>query len=299
MAEASQQSLLAKFLDPQAEATIHVLEASQLIRELWDLAPLSASAYLHLSKAYLAALLIQSLSDLEDKQRLSLEWRLDFCPMGHLYVDSLEHGKIRGSFTKGNIFSEDHIQSLGSGTFQVSKKNARIKSNSSGYIASSGDIATDLQNYLLQSEQKNCGIGISVLFDWNEKEKKPIVHKAFAYLIHILPESSADKKEYLLSKWHQQMTMIGPPSQWALQHENGIESLTEMAKLLAFSEEVKMLYHYPLEHKCNCDEDRVRNALLISEDAKESDDQEKELHITCQFCFKIYTYSQKLKKFIS
>ena len=144
----------------------------------------------------------------------------------------------------------------------------------------SGEIAEDIAEYFVQSEQTPTACALGVLVDRDQS-----VRAAGGYLIQLLPGAPEDvigKIEAGIEKAGAVTSMLdtGMTAQELLQ--------TVMADM-----DLEILETSPVEYRCYCDRDRV-TATLISLGRKELQeivDEGETIHIECQFCDTIYDFT--------
>ncbi|MBS1984156.1 MAG: Hsp33 family molecular chaperone HslO [Bdellovibrionales bacterium] len=248
-----------------ADGTIIVaIEAKDLLQAQMDRTHAHPPSMIHLGQAMLSALLIQALTDPEENDRVQAEWLVDG-PFGHVYAEAFGTGRLRG--TVGNLKTPAELlgQSVGNGVFQVRKHH-----NSSvytGMIETTGQISTDLVEYLEKSEQRLCGANLSVKIEWDESgtaDNFPFrIKSAHGFLVHVLPEGvSGERRQKLLERWDAQIRALGPISQWKL----SVESRTvteEMVSMLSMEIPHRTIFETPVNLHCTCSEDRAARAVAL------------------------------------
>ena len=143
----------------------------------------------------------------------------------------------------------------------------------------SGEIAEDIAEYFVQSEQTPTACALGVLVDVDQS-----VRAAGGYLIQLLPGAPEDvigKIEAGIEKAGAVTAMLdtGMTAQQLLE--------TVMADM-----DLEILETSPVEYRCYCSRDRV-TATLISLGRKELQeivDEGETIHIECQFCDTIYHF---------
>lgn len=278
---------LVKAISENQEAVVYALDATELVQESMERLDAWPPATKHLGQGMMASLLLQALADMEDKDSLSLQW---MCPgpFGHLYVESRNYGECRGTIHKPRPPVQDYDTNLGPGLLQVRRT---IHGNSSTSIVNStGDVSTDVVEYLEKSEQKNCGINLSVVIDWDEKDPNKFkVRSALAYLIHILPQPTEQKLNDALVRWNRQMSTLGPISKWSLRPE---QNTLDMLRLITGEEEPNVVMNQRVLFACNCSEERAMKALALLENQEKKEGSfhsQAETEIRCEYCGRTYT----------
>lgn len=144
----------------------------------------------------------------------------------------------------------------------------------------SGEIAEDIAQYFVQSEQCPTACALGVLVDVDQH-----VRAAGGYLIQLLPgapEETIDRIEAGIQKAGAVTGLLdqGMTAQQLLE--------TVMADL-----DLEILETSPVEYRCYCSRDRV-TSTLISLGRKELEEivaDQETIHIECQFCDTIYDFT--------
>lgn len=143
----------------------------------------------------------------------------------------------------------------------------------------SGEIAEDITEYFVQSEQTLTACALGVLVDTDQS-----VRAAGGYLIQLLPgapDEVVDVIEAGIEKAGAVTSVL----------DKGL-SAQGMLELVMEGLELEILETSPVEYRCYCDRDRV-TATLISLGKKELQeivDEGETIHIECQFCDTIYDF---------
>lgn len=278
---------LIKAISENQEAVVYALDATPLVQESMERIGAWPPATKHLGQAMMASLLLQALSDAEEKEGLSLQW---MCagPFGHCYVESRNYGECRGTIQYPRPPVQDYDTNLGPGLLQVRRT---IRGNSATSIVNaSGDVSHDIVEFLEKSEQKNCGINLSVVIDWDENNPDTFkVKAALAYLIHILPQPTEQKLNDALVRWNRQMSSLGAISKWSLRPE---QNTLDMLRLITGEEEPNVVMNQRVMFSCNCSEERAMRALALLENQEKKEGSfhpEPETEIRCEYCGRTYT----------
>ena len=143
----------------------------------------------------------------------------------------------------------------------------------------SGEIAEDITEYFVQSEQTLTACALGVLVDTDQ-----IVRAAGGYLIQLLPGAPDEVVDVIEA---------------GIQNAGAVTSVLDkgltargMLELVMEGLELEILETSPVEYRCYCDRDRV-TATLISLGKKELQeivDEGETIHIECQFCDTIYAF---------
>lgn len=277
---------LLKAISENQEVVVYALDATSLVQESMERIDCWPPATKHLGQAMMASVLLQALSDSEDGETLSLQWNCAG-PFGHLYAEARNYGEVRGTIQHPQPPVADYETGLGEGILQVRRAHGAVGRTS--VVNATGQVGADLVEFLEQSEQKNCGINLSVVIDWDEKDKSKFkVSSALAYLIHVLPQPTEAKLNEALLRWDRQMQALGPISRWLLRPEC---VPLDMLRLICGEENPKLVMNQRVKFACKCSTDRAERALALLEaqEKKEGSFQEgKATNIRCEYCGKTY-----------
>jgi len=286
--ESQPSGSIKKHLLDSGEVVIVAASAKDLVQELMDRIAAYPPAMLHLGQACVASLLLQSLTDKMGTEKVELQWLCDG-PFGNLYVESLGLGKVRGTITNPKAEVESLKQSLGKGLFQVRRVQSEAKVPFTGIVNAVGQVGVDLVEYLEKSEQKNCGMSLSVKIGLDESRKPNpfVVEQAEGYLVHLLPQSTEERKNFLLRSWDRHMTELGPLSQWKISSEPS-EMTTEIISFLVAKPVSRFLFEEKLQLYCTCSMERAERALSLLTDGERRElidsDGKNVLEMNCEYC---------------
>lgn len=285
---------LQKCLTKNKEAVVYVINATELLQESMERIESWPPATKHIGQAMMATLLLQSLTEAEDNEHVSMQW---MCPgdFGHVYAQARNYGEVRATITNPRPPVSDYDTGLGVGLLQVRReKNGRATTS---VVKAIGDVSADTVEYLEKSEQRNCGVNLSVLIDWQDKKKTKFrVRSALGYLIHILPQPNEAKMNEALLRWDQQMQILGPISKWALSPKD----LTgDMLRLITSEDEPQIVMTQRVKFACNCSEERASRALNLLESQEEKEGilpPITQTEIRCEYCGKTYSIQSSRDK---
>ncbi len=178
-----------------------IVHASTMVREMQANHELDPLGTLILGQAYIGAALMCSSLKGHDRLSLSLE-----CsgPVKGLHVDANTRGEIRGYLQNAHICMESAdkpsrlSQVFGAGFLTVTKYLGNPQKAYTGQVMlEHGNLAKDIANYYLTSEQIPTAIALSVAFDENEQ-----ITGAGGIFLQALPgahETKIDQAQTLLS----------------------------------------------------------------------------------------------------
>ncbi len=143
-----------------------------------------------------------------------------------------------------------------------------------------GEIAEDVAAYFVESEQVPTVCALGVLLNRDQT-----VDVAGGYLLQLLPgapDSLIDQLEASVAKAGSVSGMM----------KNGLGP-AEIIETLLGKDEVEILETTPISYKCYCSRERVASTI-ISLGAKEMQDiidEGQDIHVDCQFCDTVYTFT--------
>jgi molecular chaperone Hsp33 len=281
---------LTKSISENQEAVVYALDATQLVQESMARIDCWPPATKHLGQAMMAAVLLQALTEAEDNETVSLQW---MCPgpFGHVFAEARNYGEVRGTIQYPRAPVEDYETTLGEGLLQVRRAKGLVFGTTS-IVNSVGVVSTDLVEYLEKSEQRNCGVNLMVLIDWEDETKTKFrVRSALAYLIHILPQATEQKMNDALLRWDRRMRELGTMQRWMLRED---QITLDMLRLITGEENPKVVMNQRVKFHCNCSEERAARALALLEvqEEKEGSFQDPDnTEIRCEYCGRTYTIS--------
>ena len=254
-------------------------------RNIHTLLPMATAA---LGRALLGA---SMLGDMLKEQKGSLTLQIKGGgPLGTVLAVSDYEGNVRGYVQNPHVeLMEKHQGKLdvgaavgSTGTLTVIK-DIGLKEPYVGSIGLfSGEIADDLAMYFVESEQipTACALGVLVGTDQS-------VTSAGGYLIQLLPGASDD----IIDKIEAGVHRVGSVSH-AL--EGGLDGDGLLRAVLS-DFQLEILEKHPVEYRCYCSQDRVTRALISMgrEELSSLIRDQGQADLTCQFCDKVYHYSQE------
>lgn len=142
-----------------------------------------------------------------------------------------------------------------------------------------GEIAEDLAQYMVESEQIPAAVGLGVLIGTDKTVKA-----AGGFIVQLMPGAP----EELITKLEDNIFMMDQLT--TVLDEDGIDTVID--QVLAGLEH-ETVERKPIEYRCNCSRERVSDALrACGEDELRSMATEgKNTEVTCQFCDKVYNFT--------
>lgn len=144
----------------------------------------------------------------------------------------------------------------------------------------SGEIAEDIANYFVQSEQCPTACALGVLVDTDQH-----VRAAGGYIIQLLPgapDETIDKIEAGIQKAGAVTGLL----------DGGLSAQGMLEAVLA-ELELEILEKEPVSYRCYCNRERVTSTLISlgKKELQEIVEEKETIHIECQFCDTIYDFS--------
>ncbi len=290
--KAAQKDRLYSFLMADGSIRGAIIKSTRMINEMRANHDLGVVETLLLGHAYIAAALLTS--NLKGNDRISLSIKCSG-PVKGLDVESNVYGEVRG-FLKNSridIKNPEKVESLsqffGAGFLTVTKYLEDAKAPYSGQIMlEHGNIAEDLANYFLQSEQTPTGFKLSINFD-----SKGEVFGAGGIFLQAMPNADDNKlikaEEILQSMTDQLFTDKTDPENLVQKYFNELDPV--------------FLGNRRVEFFCRCSKKKMGN-YVSKLPKKDIDDILAEssfpLEITCHHCNSVYGFSKdEIEKFKS
>ena len=142
----------------------------------------------------------------------------------------------------------------------------------------SGEIAEDFTAYFYESEQTPSACALGVLVD-----RDYTVKAAGGYLIQLLPDAPEEIAIQL------EQSILNTGSVTSVLENYTAEDLINLV-LIGFNPEI--LERTPVEYKCYCSRERVREAIsgIEREELENIQKEGKPIEVTCQFCDAVYNF---------
>lgn len=209
-------------------------------------------------------------------------------PLGMLLAVSDAEGNVRGYVENPQIsLLEKYRGKLDVGTavgtdgMLTVVRDLRMKEPYVGSVELvSGEIAEDITQYFVQSEQIPTACALGVLVDVDQS-----VRASGGYLLQLLPgapDETIDRLEAGIRDAGNVTAML----------DAGLTPEEILKKVMA-SFELEILETTPVAYRCTCCRERVEKTLLTLgvEELEEIVRAKETLHIDCQFCDKIYDFT--------
>ena len=209
-------------------------------------------------------------------------------PLGSIIAVSDNNGNVRGYPQNPAVDLPlkkngklDVGAAVGKGTLTVIR-DLQLKEPYVGTIALvSGEIAEDIADYYVTSEQTPTACGLGVLVNTDQS-----VAQAGGFTIQIMP--GADDTQ--ISKLEKAISEAGQLTD-ILQQCGG--SAEGMLKKIMDGFDLHMLESTPVEYRCYCNEDKVLKALISigANELHDLADSRDTITATCQFCDNLYSFT--------
>lgn len=211
-------------------------------------------------------------------------------PAGNIYIVAKNNGIVKGYISNPGA----DLPSRSDGKLDVGGlvgKNGNITTMmdlglKEPYIGQSnlvtGEIAEDLANYYMYSEQQPSAVSLGVLVD-----KDISVRAAGGYIIQLLPgisDEEIDKVEKSLSKIKPVSTMI----------DEGMTPEEVLREILG-DFNIKILDKISIEFQCDCSRNKIEKVLMSLGEKELNDiiEEDEKAEVVCHFCNTKYQFNKE------
>jgi molecular chaperone Hsp33 len=260
------------------------VDSTQVVQTMLDLHQSSPAATLLLGRLLTAALLMGA--DLkEEDASLTLNIEAEGPLKGAIAIYE-QIGKVRG-YAKNPMYFDEDIKNnlligklLGKGTLNVIK-DLHLKAPMTGTIELiSGEVADDIAQYFIRSEQTPTAVSLGVLFD-----KEMVIRSAGGYLIQQMPSAAPKDAEALVNN------LANTPYITDLL-DMGLEWEKILAKFIFKDMDWAVNDTIPVEYCCTCSKERFANALrLLGKDELET--MLTGIAPVCHYCNNEYNFTKE------
>ncbi len=142
-----------------------------------------------------------------------------------------------------------------------------------------GEIAEDLAQYMVESEQIPAAVGLGVLVDTDKSIKA-----AGGFIVQLMPGAP----EELITKLEDNIFIMDQLT--TVLDEDGIDAVIGQVLLGLDPQEAE---RRPVEYRCSCSRERVAQALRSCGEAelREMAAEGRDVEVSCQFCDKVYSFT--------
>lgn len=277
---------LLKIIDDGKNVRVWLARTTNLVEEARQRHQASATATAALGRAITAAVMMGS--DLKSDHDL-LSMRINGNgPGGTIIATADRHGYVKGlignpqadlpSRSPGKLAVGDLVGQEG---YLEIIKDLGLKHPFEGRVQLvSGEIAEDLAQYFVQSEQIPALVSLGVLVDTDLH-----VLAAGGLIVQALP--SAD--EAVLEKLENNILSLGQLSQLIFVNENLEDITAAIMQGMGYS----ILDKMDLAFRCNCNRERLGVILagLSEQELQEAAENNKDIEAVCNFCKTVYAFS--------
>lgn len=261
-----------------------IVNGVRLVNEMRANHNLGILETLILGQAYMAALLLAS--TLKDGARLRLQIECSG-PVKRLIVEADSFGAVRGYLGHVPIPIDKPLESFdtapffGTGTLAVTRYLPDAKTPFTGQVAlKHGNLAMDLAEYYLQSEQTSSAFNLSISFD-----KEGNVNGAGALMVQAMPGSD-HQHDVVMATLVENLPSIGKSFADNVTPKDFVEDQFMIFK-------PRFLADHRVEFFCHCSRDRMAQVLQMLPEEERLDILEHgpfPIEMTCQFCGTTYTF---------
>lgn len=263
-----------------------IINGVRLVNEMRANHNLGLLETLILGQAYLAALLLSA--SLKDGARLRLHIECQG-PVKSLTVEADSYGPVRGYLGRVPIPVEKPLESFdtapffGQGTLAVTRYLPGAKTPFTGQVAlKHGNLALDLAEYYLQSEQTSSAFNLSISFD-----KEGNVNGAGELMVQAMPGADHNS-DVIMATVMENLPSIGQSFARGATPKDFVAD-----QCMIFTP--RFLADHRVEFFCHCSRDRMCNVLQMLPAAEKRDILQHgplPLEMTCQFCGTGYAFEQ-------
>ena len=210
-------------------------------------------------------------------------------PLGNILAVSDSGGNVRGYVQNGQVelplkgpAKLDVGRAVGTEGSLTVIKDLRLKEPYVGTVPLvSGEIAEDVTAYFAESEQIPTACALGVLVDTDLS-----VAAAGGYLIQLLP--GAD--DAVIDKIEEGIQRVGTVTQ----HLSKGMTAEELLRAVLADFELELLETVPVEYRCYCSRERMRNALrsMGKQELRALIAEQGRAELTCQFCDAVHIFEK-------
>jgi molecular chaperone Hsp33 len=195
------------------------------------------------------------------------------CVRGYVHNPDADLPPINGKLAVGS--------GIGRGMLHVTRFNPQMEIFTGTVELVSGEIAEDITQYLLESEQIPSTVGLGVLVDTDGR-----VSGAAGFLVQAMPDAA----DSVLSTIEQNLSLVSSPSQLAA---DGVTAAGIVRLLLTGLSGGTVYEPEPLSFQCTCSRERVA-AMLVNLGNKELDSMiiDGRAEVRCNFCNELYQFDE-------
>ncbi|UCD83001.1 MAG: Hsp33 family molecular chaperone HslO [Desulfobacterales bacterium] len=283
---ASAKDRLHKFLLADGAIRGAIMNGTRLVNEMRANHELGILETLVLGRAYLGAGLMAA--DLKSNDRISINFDCSG-PIKGLVAEANAFGEVRGFLKQVPIPLDKPMESFdlspffGAGFLSVTKYLQNAKQPFTGKIMLKyGNIAKDLANYYLTSEQVPTAFNLSIKFDTEGQ-----VTGAGGLFLQALPQANDD----LTASLEERVTNLPSLGEEFAADSDPVSLVNEAFR--GYSP--RFLANHRIEFMCHCNRDRVHNLLTLLPIDELKDIRDKgpfPLEMNCRYCNTPYHFTR-------
>ncbi len=285
--QASARDRLCNFILADGAIRGVILNGTRMVNEMRANHELGILETLVLGRAYLGAALMSA--DLKSDDRISLKFDCSG-PIKGLVVEANAFGEVRGFLKQVPIPIDKPMESFdlspffGAGFLLVTKYLEDAKQPFTGQVMLEyGNIAKDLANYYLTSEQVPTAFNLSIKFDQQGR-----VTGAGGLFIQAMPQADDE----LAGSMEERVTALPSLGEVFTEDKDPEALVTETFRDYS----PRFLANRRIEFMCHCNRERVKNLLTLLPIEELKDIRDKgpfPVEINCHYCSTPYHFTKK------
>jgi molecular chaperone Hsp33 len=277
------QDQLVRLLSSDGSIRAIAVSTSRLAGQICQLQNTDPTATVALGRVISAAALLGGL--LKGSQRVALSIEANG-PVQKLQAESDAQGTVRASIKQPqcnlppNEDGFDVANAIGKAGFLHVVKDLGLKEPYRGCVQLvTSEVAEDLANYFVVSEQVPTAVGLGVTLD-----SQAAVATSGGFLIQAMPGC----RDQVLGQIEEALQHMLPVSSQLQAGQTPLQILEQVLRDIPFTVQTE----YALEFRCNCNRQYVSDMLTGLPDAELTAmvQQQQDTVVTCEYCKKKYTY---------
>ncbi|MGT2737359.1 Hsp33 family molecular chaperone HslO [Streptococcus orisratti] len=277
---------LIKSISKTGSFRAYVLDSTETVKSAQDKHHTLSSSTVALGRTLIASQILAANQKGDSKITVKVIGDSSF---GHIISVADTKGNVKGYIQNAGVDVKKTATGevivgpfMGNGQFVVITDYGTGNPYTSSTPLISGEIGEDLAYYLTESEQTPSAVGLNVLLDEDNKVKV-----AGGFMLQVLP--GASEKE--ISRYEKRIQKM-PAISKLLESDDHIEALL---KAIYGEDDYKVLAEDEIRFNCDCSRERFEAALVTlgKEELKAMVDEDHGAEITCQFCGKTYSFTEK------
>lgn len=279
---------LLRQMSGNGEVSVLCVEGTELVAEAARRHGLSPTATAALGRTLMGALLMGTFRGEDEQTQVTFNGQ---GPLGMIKAIATHDAQVRGLIAGAKVHLPlradgklDVGGGVGLGTLAVVRSHPAMKEPFTGVTAIvSGEIAEDLAQYMTESEQTNCAIGLGVLVNIDEATGSTVVQSAGGYMVQVLPSAS----EETLTQLEENLKGMPSPSDAVRQGLRPSAIVEQLLQGLGTDSKAQQSTT-PTYGPCELDgiKTRMRRAIstLPAAELEEILREEGQVEMTCEMC---------------